>query len=433
MSSAARAPRRVAITGAGLVNPFQPVPSGDGQPGAAEAFFAALCQGRSALRLHRQDDMPKPLAVPAAVCEGFVPAAHLGKALAGMMERFAQLGVAAAFDAWRDAGLPRSAEPSAFASADAGVCWGTSMSNIVAIERGYRDFWEQGRERIPPMMVVMGMSNSVAAHISIQLGLANAALTYSMACASGAIAIGEAFKRIREGSAKLMLAGGSDAPLAYGMVRAWEALRLLAPGDEASAAGACRPFDASRAGLVLGEGAAALVLEDWEHARARGARIYAELAGYGTNADHRHLVRPDTDGQVAAMRLALADAALAPDEVGYVNAHGTATREGDPIEIAAIRETFGPGAASLAVSATKAAHGHLMAGAGAIEALVTTLALHHDALPPTAHLDRVDEACLGVAHLQGQARRGGGVRAALSNSFAFGGSNAVLAFKALER
>ena len=130
---------------------------------------------------------PMPLAVPAAVCEGFVPAAHLGKALAGMMERFAQLGVAAAFDAWRDAGLPRSAEPSAFASADAGVCWGTSMSNIVAIERGYRDFWEQGRERIPPMMVVMGMSNSVAAHISIQLGLANAALTYSMACASGAI------------------------------------------------------------------------------------------------------------------------------------------------------------------------------------------------------------------------------------------------------
>ena len=426
-------PRRVAITGLGLMDPFEglappAVPlAGDENLSASRRFFERVAAGQSALRLYTTDDIPRPIAVPAVRCAGFSAEARLGRALAGMMERFAQLGLAAARDAWADAGLHKLAGD---AAAGAGVAWGTALGGLMAFERGYRDFWQHGRERVPPMSVVLGMNNAAAAHISIQLGLGNSALTYSVACASAACAIGEAFRHIRAGRAQIMVAGGSDATLAYAVVRAWEALRVLAPGDAQSAPSACRPFHPKRAGLVLGEGAAALVLEDWEHAVRRGAVIYAELAGYGANADHAHLVRPNEAGQTLALQAALDDAGLQAADIGYVNAHGTATREGDPIEIAALRGVFGPHAEALPVSATKAAHGHMMGATGAVEALLTVLALHTDVLPPTAHLDAVDPACQGVRHIQGQALRHSGARAALSNSFAFGGSNAVLAFKA---
>jgi 3-oxoacyl-[acyl-carrier-protein] synthase II len=180
----------------------------------------------------------------------------------------------------------------------------------------------------------------------------------------------------------------------------------------------------------MGEGAAALVLEDWQHAVDRGAPILAELAGYGASADHSHLVRPEVGGQVRAIEMALTDAGLALEDIGYVNAHGTATQEGDPTEIEALRRVFGARAENLPVSASKSMHGHLMGAAGAVEAIITVLALRHDALPPTAHLDDIDPACTGVRHVVGAPLRGTGVRAALSNSFAFGGSNAVLAFRA---
>lgn len=423
--------RRVAVTGLGIVNPFddEETSASDG----ANDFFRRIAEGQSALSLYTTEDIPRPISIPAVRCAAFRPEKRLGKALSGMMERFAQLGVAAAFDAWQDAGFSREsgqAPRTPYAAGDSGVAWGTALGGLMAFERGYRDFWQHGRERVAPMSVVLGMNNAAAGHISIQLGLGNSALTYSVACASAASAIGEAFRHIRRGGAKLMVAGGSDATLAYAVVRAWEALKVLAPGDEASAPQACKPFHPGRAGLVLGEGAAALILEDWDHAVARNARIYAEIAGYGANADHVHLVRPDQSGQVAAMNMALGEAGLSPVEVGYVNAHGTATREGDPIEIAALREVFGAHSEHLAVSATKSAHGHLMGATGAVEALLTVLALHHDTLPPTAHLNEVDASCTGVAHVRGAALRGRDVRAALSNSFAFGGSNAVLAFKA---
>lgn len=420
------------MTGLGIVNPFDhagaspPSSPSDGP----NDFFQRIAEGQSAISLYTTEDIPRSISIPAARCAEFRPEHRLGKALSGMMERFAQLGVAAAFDAWHDAGFRRDESKTSGLANERGVAWGTALGGLMAFERGYRDFWQHGRERVAPMSVVLGMNNAAAAHISIQLGLGNSALTYSVACASAASAIGEAFRHIRRGGAKVMLAGGSDATLAYAVVRAWEALKVLAPGDEASAPKACQPFHPQRAGLVLGEGAAALVLEDWDHAVARNARIYAEIAGYGTNADHIHLVRPDQTGQVAAIRMALGEAGLSSADVGYVNAHGTATREGDPIEIAALREVFGVHAEQLAVSATKSAHGHLMGATGAVEALLTVLALHHDTLPPTAHLDEVDGGCVGVAHVKGSALRGTGVRAALSNSFAFGGSNAVLAFKA---
>ncbi|MGB0127118.1 MAG: beta-ketoacyl-[acyl-carrier-protein] synthase family protein [Rhodocyclaceae bacterium] len=411
--------RRVAITGLGVVSPVGT---------DAGELFAGVLSGNSCISLHGMDDPPRVLSIPAAVCTHFDADAALGHSLAGTMDRYCQLGVSAAFDAWRHAGFPRDKSTEL---PDVGIAWGTALGGTLAYERGYRELWQKGRDRVHPLSVVLGMNNAASAHISIELALGGPSLTYSMACASAAAAIGEAFHKVRAGAAKVMLAGGSDAPLAYGVVRAWEALRVLAPADADNAPYACRPFHAQRAGLVLGEGAAALVLEDWEHALGRGAVIHGEICGYGAASDHRHLVRPDPAGQIRALKAALADARLDTAEIDYVNAHGTATREGDTAEITAIQAVFGPSAPNLPVSATKSMHGHMMGAAGAIEAVITVLALRKDALPPTAHLDDIDAACRGVHHIVGSALRGRGARAALSNSFAFGGSNVVLAFRAV--
>ena len=413
--------RRVAITGLGMVSPFG---------GGVDDFFDHLLAGDSAVRYLRTEDKPRPLSMPFVLCNAFDPQAALGKPLASMMERFSQLGVASAFDAWADAGLERQvADPQQ--RNDWACIWGTALGGILAFEKGYRDMWQNGRERLSPLSVVMGMNNAVNAHLSIQLGLGGMSASHTVACASSSIAIGEAFRRVRSGEATVALTGGSDATLAYGVAKAWEAMRLVSPGNEETSYRACRPFSSERGGLVLGEGGAALVLEDWDHAKARGARIHAEIVGYGTSCDRTHLVRPEADGQARALRDALADGNLDVADIGYVNAHGTATVEGDPVEIAALRQVFGERAAQLPVSATKSMHGHLLGAAGAIEAVVTVMALRESALPPTAHLQgHVDPACEGVDHVL-QARRPAAIKAALSNSFAFGGSNAVLAFRAV--
>src|SRR5574343_186254 len=413
--------RRVAITGLGLVSPY----------GADLAdFFARLSAGESAIRYLLTDDLPRPLSIPFVSCPAFEPDAVLGKPLASMMDRFAQLGMAAAFGAWDDAGLPRKAEGE---SRDTwGVSWGTALGGTLAYQKGYRELWQKGRERLSPLAVVLGMNNAANAHISIQLGLGGISMSHTVACASSAIAIGEAFRRVRSGEATIMLTGGSDVPQAYGVARAWEALRVMAPGDAETSAAACKPFSAERRGLVLGEGGARVVVEDWEHAMARGARIHGEIVGYGTSCDHSHLVRPEVEGQVRALNLTLADAGLQADDIDYINAHGTATAEGDPVEVAALKAIFGQRAEKLAVSATKSMHGHLLGAAGAIEAIATVLALREQVIPPTAHLAQLDPACIGVDHVT-TARRGQPLRAALSNSFAFGGSNAVLAFRAVNQ
>lgn len=414
------AQRRVAITGLGLVSPYG---------GDLADFFARLCALESAVVHYRTDDRPRPLDMPLTLCRHFDAAAVLGKPLATTTDRFAQLGLSAAFSAWDHAGLPRSAEGQD--RSGWGVAWGTALGGSTLCEKVYRDLWQDGRERLAPLSVLLGMNNAASAHISIQLGLGGASMSHSVACASSAISIGEAFRRVRAGEAGVMLCGGSDVPQAYGIARAWEALRVLAPGDEHTAAQACRPFSSDRKGLVLGEGAAALVLEDWDHAVSRGARIHGEIAGYGTSCDHSHLVRPDAAGQARALRAALADASLSPQDIDYVNAHGTATAEGDPAEVAALREVFAGHAAALPVSSTKSLHGHLLGAAGAIEAVVTVLSLRDGVVVPTAHLeDRLDAACEGVDHVTAT-RRGVALRAALSSSFAFGGSNAVLAFRAV--
>ena len=409
--------RRVAITGLGLVSPFG---------GDLADFFTRLLAGESAIRLLRTDDLPRPLNMPFAGCPDFSAEASLGRPLAGLLDRFAQLGLAAAFAAWDDAGLPRV--PQGEEREDWGVAWGTALGGTMAYEKGYRDLWQNGRERLSPLSLIHGLNNAANAQISIQLGLGGVSMSHTVACASSSIAIGEAFRRVRSGEAPIMLAGGSDAPQAYAVARAWEALRVLANADETSAPSCCRPFAADRSGLVLGEGGAALVLEDWEHAVARGAFIHGELVGYGTTCDHSHMVRPAAAGQVRALNATLADARLTPADIDYVNAHGTATPEGDPVEIDALRTVFGERAERLQVSATKSLHGHLLGAAGALEAIITVLALRDGALPPTANLDSLDPACAGVDHVT-EARRNQSLRAALTSSFAFGGSNAVLAFR----
>jgi 3-oxoacyl-[acyl-carrier-protein] synthase II len=367
------------------------------------------------------------LVQPAVTCAQFDSEKSIGRAITHVTDRYSQLGVAAAFSAWDDAGLAREGA----GSDEYGVSWGTGTGGMLTYEKGYGDMYLRGKQRVSPLSVPMAMNNAAASHIAMALGLGGACLTYSVACASSTISIGEAFRRIQRGESSLIVAGGSESPLAFTIMRAWDAMRVVATGDEQTAYRACRPFQQGRTGLVLGEGAAALVLEDWEHAQQRGARIYCELAGFGQSCDHTHLVRPDAQGQSRAILAALREAQLAPAQVGYVNAHGTATVEGDPIEISALRQVFGADAEHLAVSATKSMHGHSLGAVGAMEALITVLALARQAIPPTAHLEQVAEDCLGVRHVMGSALRDVPLQSAISNSFAFGGSNAVLAFRAV--
>lgn len=410
--------RRVAVTGVGLVSPFG---------GDALDFFSRLVQGISAIRLYHHPASPSPLSQPAMSFPKFNAEEALGRPLAAVTDRYSQLGIASAFSAWDDANLPRDTG----GSDRYGVSWGTGVGGTLTFEKGYTDFYVNQKDRAYPLSVVMAMNNAAASHISIALGLGSACLTYSVACASSAIAVGEAMRRIQTGESDLVVAGGSEAPLSFSVMRAWESMRVIAQGTEETAFRACRPFQAGRTGLVLSEGGAALVLEEWEHARARGARIYCELAGYGQSSDHIHLVKPAAAGQIQAIRKALHEAGARPEDIGYVNAHGTATREGDPVEIEALRGVFGDYAANLPVSATKSMHGHLLGATGALEALITVLAVSRGEIPPTAHLEQVAEDCKGVRHVT-EGLVGQNIHAAISNSFAFGGSNAVLLFKSVQ-
>jgi 3-oxoacyl-[acyl-carrier-protein] synthase II len=410
--------RRVVITGLGLINPY-----GEGD---VQDFFSRSMRGESAIRYHSLSKSPRPLSLPLVACTHFNPIATLGPPLANAMDRFSHFALASALCAWQDSGLIKHCNRD-----DYGVSWGTGSGGSLTIERAYQTLYFENKERVSPLSVVLAMNNSAASHIAMQLGLGGPCNTSTVACASSAVAIGEAFRHIREGAANLMLVGGSEAPLSYGVIRAWQAMRVLSDGDESTAYRASRPFSADRAGLTLAEGGAALVIEDWEHAHARGARIYAEIVGYGSTCDHTHIARPDSAGQVRAIAAALQDGELHPDEIDYVNAHGTATVEGDAIEIQSIKTVFGEHARKLAVSSTKSMHGHSLGAASAIEALITTLALYHQSIPPTANVSEIGVDCAGVDHVVNQGRSNVPVRTALSNSFAFGGSNAVLAFRSV--
>ncbi len=410
--------RRVVVAGLRLVSPH-------GRD--VEQVFSALLQGSSAIRLNSVGEAPHSTTIASAVCAEVDAAALLGKGRAATLDRISQMAVLAASSAWTDAqldGLPEEARERVC------VLLGTGVGGAFTIEKGYRDLFVRNRLRLSPLTVVQGMNNAAASHVAQLYGLGGACFTYSVACASAAAAISDGLRRIRSGDTDLVVAGGAEGALPYGIVKAWLSMQVLAPAaDDTAAAAACRPFAADRGGLVLGEGSAILVLEELEHARARGARIYAELSGAGSSCDHGHITAPSAAGQLRALRDALRDAKANNDEVGYVNAHGTATPEGDPVEIDALRQHFGDQAARLPVSATKSMHGHLMGASGAIEALITVMSVSKRMIPPTAHNREIEAACLGVEHVLGTGRTMGAAPVALSNSFAFGGSNVVLAFR----
>jgi 3-oxoacyl-(acyl-carrier-protein) synthase len=271
----------------------------------------------------------------------------------------------------------------------------------------------------------MAMQNAAPSWIGIEYGLQGPNLTYSTACSSSAVAIGEAARRIASGDVDVMIAGGSEAPLNIGTLVAWDALKVLAAEDVEHPTKSCKPFAKDRTGLVLAEGAAVVILEDWEHAQKRDAPIHAELAGYGLYNDATHITRPTIEGQVAAMRLALASASMQPEAIGHINAHGTATLANDATETAAIKQVFGSHAFRIPVSATKSMHGHLLGAAGALEFVAAILALEREVVPPTINLDVPDPMC-DLDYVPGCARSGAKLGAVMSNSFAFGGTNAVL-------
>ncbi len=396
----------VAVTGLGVV-----APHGD-EPGA---LFQALLQGRSAIQ-PVFPDLPKPAA---AATVAFDETRWFTKLQLAGVDRVSQLAVAAADLAMRDAGLAVSdADPERV-----GVFSGCGMGGAAALEAAYR-----GNGRVSPLTIPAFMPNAPAAHVAMRQGVQGPVLTYSVACASSSVAIAEAAKAVQRGEVDFAIAGGSEALIVPGVVVAWQAMQTLASFQPGEAAGAVRPFATDRSGFALGEGAAFLILESAERARARGARSYATLAGWGLSSDATHLTKPDSPGQARALRAALRTAGLQPRDVGYCNAHGTATRIGDVVERNALAEVWGDDLDALRVSSTKALHGHMLGAAGAIEALVTVLALNQRQLPPNANCREIDPDCqLNLVTQDGAAAPS--LEAAVSNSFAFGGTNSVLLFK----
>jgi 3-oxoacyl-(acyl-carrier-protein) synthase len=400
---------RVAITGCGVVCAL-----GD----SLCELSKALRRGESGVRLIASDPVGPAYA---AACpnspevDGMLSATE--RALFDPVTRYAMRAAYQALDQSR-----LSTEPQLLRNT--GVYVGTALGGMYTIEEAYRDIWYHGAPP-KPLSIVCAMHNAPAAHLSIRFGLQGPNYTFSVACASSAIAIGEAFTAIRSGRLACALAGGTEACVTAGMLKAWQAMRVLAVVDRNSPEEACRPFSRNRTGMVLGEGAALFVLEPLEVARERGAPVLCELLGFGVSTDASHICIPEAEGQAAAMTAALADAGLQPRDIDYLNAHGTATRTGDLCETRAIRQAFGAHAGKLAISSTKAAHGHLLGGAGALELAVCIAALNEGFIPATVNLQEPDPEC-DLDFVPGEPRTSASLRHVMSNSFAFGGSNAVL-------
>jgi nodulation protein E len=402
------AERRVAITGLGIICALGHN-VGD--------FWTALRAGRSGIGPIQSLDLAGIRFQNAAEVRGYDPAGHFTPSQLDLLDRFAQFALLAAKEAIADAAIEWTPALKARTAVVTGSCLGGQQTQDAAFAVLYR----QDKTHIHPLIIARVMANAGASHISMQHGLGGPVFTISTACSSANHAIGQAFRMVRHGEADLAITGGSEAPFGYGHLKAWEAMRVIAPDT-------CRPFCADRKGMILGEGGAMLVLEPLDAARARGARILGEIVGFGMTSDANHIIMPAVGGPVRAMRDAIEEAGIRPEQVGYINAHGTGTPANDPTETAAIREVFGAHADRLPVSSTKSMHGHALGAAGALEAVATVLALRDGILPPTANFTTPDPLC-NLDVIPNEARE---VRAeyALSNSFAFGGLNAVLAFKA---
>jgi 3-oxoacyl-[acyl-carrier-protein] synthase II len=403
--------RRVAVTGLGIISPCG---------NRIDDFSFNLMAGKSGVR-RISSPLSSLLSVKIAAEVDFNPLDYFMKKQLSSMDRVNQFALAAASQAWKDSELSLDAKE----KERAGVYIGSAMGGGNTIEYLYDQLFTHNADRVKPLTVPMIMNNASASHISMEYGLSGACLTLSTACASSANSIGEAFRQVRDGYVDVMLAGGAEAFLTYGGFRSWEALRVLAVEDPEDPSRSCKPFSKNRSGFVLGEGAAMVVLEEMERASGRGARIYAELIGYGSTSDAGHMTRPSLEGQARAMAEALEEAGLLPNQIDYINAHGTATPWNDLLETQAIKKVFGDCACNVPISSTKSMHGHTMGAAGAMEFIVSLLAIKNQAIPPTINLDQPDPEC-DLDYVPNVGRKGVMVNTVMSNAFAFGGTNAVL-------
>jgi nodulation protein E len=395
---------RVVVTGIGVVSPVGYT---------LEEFWSALVEGHSAIgtfSIARGERLKTRIAAQVSL---FDPAQLFEPKQLSLLDRFSQFAVVAARAAVRDSGLDISEQT----ALEAATVIGTACGGQTTLDDSYFKLYSENSPRLHPLTIPRLIANAAASQISMDLGLKGPAFCVATACASGTHAIGLAFHMLRSGQAPVALAGGAEACLTAGTIKAWEALRVLSQDT-------CRPFSRTRSGLVLGEGAAVLLLEERTHALTRGARIYAEVLGFGMSADAGDITTSDPNGAARAMRAALKDARRNTDDVDYVNAHGTGTTQNDRSETAALRDVFGSHAKRIAVSSNKGVLGHGLGAAGAFEMAATALALHWQTIPPTANFEEVDPDCdLDVVpNIARQAE----VNVAMSNSFAFGGLNAVL-------
>lgn len=393
------------VTGAGVISALGP---------DRVAFWDALVQGRSGIRPIETIDRAQFRFSNGAEVSGYDARLHFDEKQIGLTDRFAQFAVVAAREAVKQSGI-EFADPTRTA-----IVTGSCVGGQGAMDDGFVDIYRKSLPRVNPMMIPRVMANSGASQISMEFGIVGPTYTVSTACSSANHAIGQAYQMVRSGLVDSAITGGSEAVFSYGFLKAWEAMRVVAPDT-------CRPFSKDRRGLILGEGAAMLVIETLESARARGAVILAEIVGFGMSSDAHHITQPSPDGAALAMTSALRSAGIGTEVIGYINAHGTGTAVNDVTETAAIRKAFGEHGGRIAVSSTKSMHGHALGAAGAIEAVATILALGCGVIPPTANFTEADPQC--DLDIVTNTARQAVVEYALSNSFAFGGLNAVLAFR----
>src|SRR5581483_10106774 len=400
-------PHRVAVTGLGVISAIGH---------NCNDFWQSLKAGCAGIRPLESVDRSLLRFSSGAEVRDFTAARYFDEKELGLLDRFAQFGVIAAREAVAQAGI--SWTPSLREST--AIVTGSCVGGQTTEDEGFVNLYRNNIPRVNPFTIPRTMENAAASRISLETGVVGPTYTVSTACSSSNHAIGQAFWMVRNGAVEMAITGGSEAVFRLGFLKAWEAMRVVSPDT-------CRPFSKDRRGLILGEGAAMLVLEPLDRARARGLPILGEIVGFGMSSDAFHITQPSADGAARAMRAALADASLPAEEIGYINAHGTATLANDATETAAIRKVFGEHANRLAVSSTKSMHGHTLGAAGAMEAAATLLALQRSVLPPTANFTEPDPACdLDVIPNTARAAE---VQFALSNSFAFGGLNAVLVFR----
>ena len=400
-------PRRVVITGAGTINPL-------GHD--VTATFDAMKNGRCGIGpLDIRDVDRLSIQIGGQVRE-YDETTHFNRQQIALYDRFTQFTLLAARQAIAQAGLVFAGD----LADQSGVILGTSGGGLNTQDENYRVVYEEGKNRVHPFIVPKLMNNAAVSQVSIEFNLRGPSFTVATACASSNHAMGQAFNMVRSGMAKVMVTGGSESMLCFGGIKAWEGLRVMSRD-------ACRPFSATRNGMVQGEGAGVFVFEDYDHAKARGAHILCEVAGFAMSSDASDIVMPSKQGAARAISGALKDAKVNPDQIGYINAHGTGTAANDKTECAAVADVFGAHADKLMISSTKSMHGHLIGGTGAVELLACLMALCEGVIAPTIGYEDPDPEC--ALDVVPNEARDADVDVVLSNAFAFGGLNAVIALR----